>query len=211
MEKLEKWVNAYIKDLNISNIEWLKLNSKELDEFFRENYLDKELWEYVYDKDAWILNPPPLGMHYINFESPRNGESYSFLLGVVNNNISKKTIVCAMIYIEEYFILVGQEVPVTYISSMEVNSYFWRKGLFKRMCNEAINYINPNQHIIVSEESDMGKMCSTFSIFKNTMYANGFENLIWKNDYSGKLLRNEEFRSKVLGKPKIKSKKSTNL
>ncbi len=210
MEMLEKWLTEYIKDIDISNIEWIKLNSKELEEFFKENYLDKELWEYVYDKNAWIVYPPPLGMHYINFSSPSK-KNFSFLLGVVNNNIGKKTIVCSMSYYEEYYIFTEQKVPITYISAMEVNSYFWRKGLFKRMCNEAINYINPEQHILCSEESDMGKMCDTFSIFRDTMYANGFENMIWKDGYSSKLLENEEFCSKVLGKSKIKSKKSTNL
>ncbi len=122
MENMHKWINDYIKNVNLDEIEWIKLNATELDTFLEDNYLDKEEWEYVHDENANGLYPTLLGMNYLNINSPINDKESSFLLGIVNNSIGKKTIVAATIYLEEYFIFTDQEIPVTCISTMEVNS-----------------------------------------------------------------------------------------
>ena len=150
---LEKWINEYINGINIDEIEWVKLDAKGLDKFFDENYLDKKEWSYVYDKNAKTLFPTPIGMHYINFSSPTNETSHTFLIGVAKNNIGKKTILCALTYIENYFIFTDQKEAITYMSTVEVNSYFQNMGLFNKICNEVIKYINPGHFIVVSKES----------------------------------------------------------
>ena len=36
-----------------------------------------------------------------------------------------------MTYNENFFIFTEQKVPITYIATVEVNSYFWNRGLYK--------------------------------------------------------------------------------
>ena len=201
MKKTDKWINDYIKNIDLKKIEWIKLNCDELNYFFEQNYLDKNDWEYVCDEDANNIYPTLLGMSYLNVDNSSNVKDYNFLLGVVNNNINKKTIVCATIYLDEYFMFEEQEVPVTYISSMEVNSYFRNRGLYKKMCEVLINFINPNQHIITTKESKLGIKYNTFNILKNTLVSNGFEKSIFE-DNNG--LINSELHDVVCSK-KIRS------
>ena len=201
MKKTDKWINDYIKNIDLKKIEWIKLNCDELNYFFEQNYLDKNGWEYVCDEDANNIYPTLLGMSYLNVDNSSNVKDYNFLLGVVNNNINKKTVVCATIYLDEYFMFEEQEVPVTYISSMEVNSYFRNRGLYKKMCEVLINFINPNQHIITTKESKLGIKYNTFNILKNTLVSNGFEKSIFE-DNNG--LINSELHDVVCSK-KIRS------
>ena len=71
MNNLERWINNYIKNINLNEINWINLNANELNNFFTENYLDKEVCAYVMDKNASKLFPTPLGLYYLNFNSPR--------------------------------------------------------------------------------------------------------------------------------------------
>ena len=183
MENIHKWINNYIKNVNLDEIEWIKLNATELDTFLENNYLDKEEWEYVHDENANSLYPTLLGMNYLNINNPINDKEYSFLLGIVDNNIGKKTIVAATIYLDEYFIFTDQEKPVTYVSTMEVNSFFRKKGIFKLMCKEFINFINPNQHMVTTKQTEMGLMCKTFDTLQRTLISNGFMNSIFEDNY----------------------------
>ena len=50
--------------------------------FFKKNYLDKELCEYIHDEDLNSIYSTLLGMHYLNLYSPKIEEKYSFLLYV---------------------------------------------------------------------------------------------------------------------------------
>ena len=177
-----KWFNDYIKNVDIGKIEWIKLNCDELEYFFEQNYLDKNGWEYVCDDAASNVYPTLLGMSYLNFNNSLNNKEYSFLLGVVNNNINKKTVVCATIYLDKYFMFEEQEAPVTYISTMEVNSYFRNKGIYIKMCEVLIDFINSNQHIITSKQSKMGIKCNVFEILKNILISKGFNNYIFVNN-----------------------------
>lgn len=182
MKNTNKWINDYIKNIDLKKIEWIKLNCDELDSFFKQNYLDKNGWEYVCDDNANSVYPTLLGMDYLNFNNTSNTKDYNFLLGVVNNNINKKTVVCATIYLDEYFIFEEQEIPVTYISSMEVNSYFRNMGLYKKMCKILLDFINPNQHIITTKKSKMGIKYNTFNILRDILISNGFEKSIFEDN-----------------------------
>jgi len=183
MKYISKLYNDYIKNIDLEKIEWVKLNSSELDIFLKNNYLYKEVWEYVYDENANKLYPTLLGMSYLCFNSPLNDRECSFLLGIVDNNIGKKTVIAATIYLEEYFIFSDQERPVTYISTMEVNSFFRKRGIFKKMCEILINFVNPNQHIVTTKQTEMGLMCKTFDTLQRTLISNGFQNCILEDNY----------------------------
>ena len=200
---LEKWENEYIKNIDIEKIEWVNLNKEELGEFFDQNYLDKDVWQYVRDKNANKLYPTLLGMTYLNLNNPLDSQEYNYLLGVVNNNILKKTILCATIYLNKYYLFTNQEYPVTYISIMEVNSYFRNMGIYKMMCKELINFINLEQHILTSTESIKGKKIGTFKILKDILINKGFNNYILENNYS---IINSNLEELVCTKPKVLKK-----
>ena len=144
MNNTKKWIKEYTENVDLNKIEWIKLNAEDLKVFFDNNYLDKKTWEYVCDKDANAIYPTILGMNYLNFDNPINNKKYSYLLGIVSNSIEKKTVVAATIYIDKYFMFNDQENPITYISTMEVNSFFRNKGLFKQIHFQISQYFYLN-------------------------------------------------------------------
>ena len=99
---VKKWEFDYINDLNLSNIEWLNLDVQQLISFYIENYLDKRIWQYVSDSSVGSVIQSPIGMSYLSFDN--NSDECNFLLGVVKNNCDKKTIVCAMVYLDNYYV-----------------------------------------------------------------------------------------------------------
>ena len=204
MDNMNRWYNHYIKNIALEKIEWIKLNSTELYMFLKNNYLDKEVWKYVYDEKANTIYPTPLGMNYLNFDNPINNKNYSFLLGIVENNIGKKTIVAATIYLDKCFMFTNHGIPVTYISTMEVNSYFRNKGIYKKMCEALINFINLNQHIVTTEQTDMGAKCNVFNILKNTLLSNGFHNCILEDNHN---MINLELHDIIRSRQNVLSKK----
>lgn len=200
----EKWINEYINNIDITKIQWIKFNMNELINFYEENYFDKDVLKYVRSEsdDTFVT---PIGLHYLNFE--QNNDNYSFLLGVVDNNINKKTIVAAMIYLENYYVFREQQVPLTYISTVETNLYFRNKGIYIKLCKEVINFLNPNQHILISRESNLGSKCGVVNILKKVLMQNGFKNKILIDDLSNYM--NKQFyeifndNEKVLKKYKV--------
>lgn len=202
----EKWFNNYIYNIDLSKIEWIKLNKDELNNFYEENYFDKSEWCYITNEDESTFLKP-LGLHYLCFDN--GNKDYSFLLGIVKNNIGKKTIVAAMMYLENYCIFSDQKVPLTYISSVETNLFFRNKGIYSKMCEIIIDYINSNQHIIISKESKMGKEYNVVEKMKKSLIENGFEKTIWIDDYliygNSNFWDIIELKQKVL--KKVKNKK----
>lgn len=203
MENINKWCNDYIKNVDLEKIQWIKLNSAELDTFLENNYLDKGVWEYVLDENANSLYPTLLGMNYLNINSPINDKEYSFLLGIIDNNIGKKTIVAATIYLDEHFIFTEQKKPVTYISTMEVNSYFRNRGIYKKMCEVLTSYVNCNQHIVTTKQTEMGAQYNVFKILSNTLASNGFQNYIFEDNYG---MINSELHDIICPKQKVLKK-----
>lgn len=194
----DKWINDYINNIDISEIEWVKFDRDQLMIFYEENYFDKDVCRYVHsESDSTFISP--IGLHYLNFEQKNN--DCSFLLGIVNNNINKKTIVAAMVYLENYYLYKNQEIPLTYISTVETNSYFRNKGIYKKLCKEAINFLNPNQHILVSRESDIGSKCGVVKNLKEILTKNGFQKIIWVYDFSNYM--NREFYETITAKQKV--------
>lgn len=153
--------------------------------------------------NADSLFPTPLGMHYLNFYSPINCEKCSFLLGIIDNNIGKKTIVCSITYFDEYFRFTDQKIPLTYISTIEVNSFFRNQGLCKRICEIFFDFINPNQYILTSELSLMGRECKVYDILIKSAIKKGFEKSISKDTRN---LDNSQFRGMICYKSKTLKK-----
>ncbi len=192
MMNIEKWVKEYIEDVDLNKIKWVKLNATELKEFFDENYYDEYNFEYVQDMTTNKL----LGMtflniqsyNYISFHCLENEQTYNYLLGIVDNSIGKKTIVGAIIYLDNYLMFNDQDKPFTYISTIEVNSYFRNKGIFKKMCEVFFDYINLDQHILTSEQTEIGRKCNVFEILKKTLLSKNFQNIIVEDDHQKTVL-----------------------
>lgn len=197
MKKFEKWEHEYIENLDLSKIEWIKLSMKELRRFLYDNYFDLEESHYVFDKGSSSV---PLGLHYLHFNFIN--DRYSFLLGVVKNNIGKKTIVADIVFLDNEFLFYDQKEPITYISTLEVNSYFRNKGIFKKMCEVLIDFINPNQDIVSTKESEDGRKCQVLKILEEALKKNGFEKEIFLDDY----FTNDELHEKLCGSKKVLSK-----
>lgn len=198
MDIKDKWIYDYIKDIDLSNIKWVKFNVNELDSFYQENYLDKDVWQYVYTQNNSSFISP-LGLHYLAFDYYR--DEYNFLLGIVDNNVGKKTIVAAMVYLENYYLFENQNVPLTYISTIETNLYFWNKGIYKNLCEVVINFINPNQHVLISRESVVGEKHHVVKKLKDALVNNGFEKTIWIDDDRNYM--NPEFYNMVCSKKRV--------
>ena len=196
----EKYIHDYIENINISQIEWIKLNSSELKDFYDKYYYDKENYRYVGDKKG--IYSLPIGLHYLSFYPNKN---YDYLLGIVSNNIGKKTILVALTYIDNYYIYSNQIEPITYLCTIEVNEYFRRKGLFKEFCEILPFYINPNQHILATKESEIGSKVMVIEREKDSLYRHDFKKNVFVDDGSAKW--DIELRDLVCSNDKVKKKR----
>lgn len=199
MDLYDKWINDYIDNIDLSKIEWVKFDYQQLMDFYDDNYLDKDNWQYVHGKRNNSYMVLPLGLRYLSFNS--NNCNCNFLLGLVNNNIGKKTIVAAMVYFENYYFFEQQFVPLTYISTIEVNSYFWNKGIFNKLCDQVVKFINLDQHILVSEETDMGRKCNVIQKLRNVLLNHDFEQEVFIDDYYK--YKDVDFYTKVCSRKRI--------
>ena len=179
MNSYEVYKN-YIEGIDISNIKYINLTNDELMNFYIENYYDNKniIIAGIYDDSKNIINP--IGMYYLNFE---NMPGMKYILGIVNNNINKKTIVSALVYCDEYKMFSNQKGYITYLSTVETNKYFRNRGLYRDLINNSFKFINPNQNILISEISNMGKRCKVYNSFVQIFSDKGFEmNISNEND-----------------------------
>lgn len=117
LKRYKKWLHNYIDNVDITNIEWLNLNQKELSVFFNNNYYDEKEYAFVFDGYYTV----PFGLHYLTFNS--FNYSYNCLLGVVDNNIGKKTIVAAMVYDEDLYLFEHTFLLLKLILILEIMVY----------------------------------------------------------------------------------------
>ena len=177
----EKWMQEYISNIDISKIEWIKLDANELEKFLFDNYFDKDEYKYVCDED--IHYDTPFGLHYLTYDITKTCPDCKFILGIVTNNIGKKTIVADLIYMDSYYLFAKQTKPFTSLISVETNYYFQNKGIYKRLCNEIIKFIPLNQHILVSLESEIGRQCHVANILEKALIEKGFANEIFLEEF----------------------------
>ena len=84
-----------------------------------------------------------------------------YVLGTVDNNINKKTIVSALIYCDEYKMFSNQRDFITYLSTVETNTYFRNRGLYYDLISSSFRFIKPNQTKIATPlklKSDVEKV-----------------------------------------------------
>lgn len=161
----------YIEGIDLSKISYINLNNDELMRFYIDNYYDSNsgLLAESYD-DSLGLNCP-IGMYYLNFESM---PGMKYVLGTVDNNINKKTIVSALIYCDEYKMFSNQRDFITYLSTVETNTYFRNRGLYYDLISSSFRFIKPNQNILISEISNMGEKCHVYDSFVKIFRNMGF-------------------------------------
>lgn len=161
-------IKDYIDGVNLSNIEYQSLTANELYDFLNDNYIDKN--GFVSSDDS---PSKPIGFEYLDY-SLLNFSNAKYLIGYVQNNIGKKTIVSYLKYYDNYLFDKEQQIPLTYILTIEVNEYLRRKGLFKQLIKESINHIDINNPVITTIESDLGYKIGIVEIIKKIYYENGF-------------------------------------
>lgn len=159
----DKWYKEYIENIDIKNIEWIKMNADKLAKFLKDNYYDATNKSLVYDNENFV----PYGMYYLNFFGL---PGFKYILGITDNNIGKKTILGCIAYIDNYKLFDNQIDYITYFSTIEVNKFFRGLGIATNLIKETYKYINPYQNILISELSPMGResnlLNKTIDIFR---------------------------------------------
>ena len=167
---IKKWMYEYIENLDISNIEWLNLNYKELYEFLLENYYDNEVQEFANINYDRFFDYNPIGLRYIDFglvryRSDLKSINNNFLLAVTKNNKGTKTILSDVEYNNNYMLYNNQINKLTHIIAAETNSFYRNKGLYKLLMNKLTDYIDLSKNILCTNESYMGREYHTFETF----------------------------------------------
>ena len=157
---LNRWMQEYIDDIDLNNIQWINLDYDGLGKFLYDNYYDLIDKTYVTDKILYSNYITPIGMNYLYYCDTPN--DYKYLLGIVKNKKDKYTIVSAVIYLDYVYFFKEQVNPMTFLCSIEVNYFFRRNGLMKKTCNVLGNFIPDDQDVVISKESEMGKKCNSF-------------------------------------------------
>lgn len=188
LKDVYRWIREYTWGINISDIEWLVLDNKEMRSFFDKNYLDLKTWNYATDD---LLDKKPVGLCYLSFN--RECVNMRHLIGVCKNKINKKTIIACITYVEDYRIFSNQLKPLTYLITAEVNKYFRNRGLSKVMFDEFAKVINPDLHFLSTSESDMGSTCHIFENLRQCLINNGFDKSITIDDHSDYIYSKEYY------------------
>lgn len=193
LKDIYKWTRDYTWGINLNKIQWMVLNPEELQQFYYDNYLDRDLWNFATDD---LINHKPVGMHYLSFS--QEGPDKKYLLGICDNKIGKKTIVACVSYVENYKLYTNQCVPLTYLCTAEINKYFRRKGLTRVMFNEFAKVIKTNQHLLSTPESEAGHRCHIFDILKECLIKSGFNKSISLYDLDFNIY-SEDYRNMICG------------
>lgn len=192
-------VEKYIEGIDLSKTEWQILNADQLKEFLVENYLFTDGDACIFVGNVDEFNPMnntdiALGMTDIKLASDfvdfhgKNYDKSKYLIGSVDNNIGKKTIVAQIRYKENFQgITYSNQIPYTKIYSAELNSYFEDDELFKNMSNIFVNIVDKNSPIIMdhcddyANETEINKNIKLFSILKQSAEEQGFSNAVFLN------------------------------
>ena len=124
---MDKWMNEYIYDIDLNNIKYLCLNKNEMIDFIKTNYYDVDLKRFV----TGIGDVTLIGLQYVSYaicydELKKEDESMKYLIGVVQNNKKTYTIVNAIRFYDNCYIIKDQKTPVNYLEFAETNLYFRR-------------------------------------------------------------------------------------
>lgn len=191
----EIWYHDYIENVDTKNVKWVNLSTEELKQFFKENYFDQKANKYASEHGYEIT---PFGMYYITIEPIR---SFSHVLGIAPNNKGTNTVIGAMCYVDNYKLFSDQKNYITYFSTIEVNRFFRNQGFVKKLIAASYDFVKHDQHILISELSDMGRTHNLLNITKNIYYDLGFQMDIRCDIENFNLY---EYRDLLLGRTKVK-------
>ena len=182
-----KYYKDYIANVNINNIEFRSFTYDELLVFLKENYYDEEFDKQV----CWEPNgiTCPFGMYYLDFITCSDESSY--MLGLVDNSKGTKTIVFCMIYDKEFGPRNEKDTNVGYISFIETNYFFRRKGVLKVAFKYIKEIFKNSDVLVVSPESLKG---SEISIFKRiSLLFEGMTEVVSEDDYFSSLAKRQKW------------------
>ena len=168
----DKWYSNYIDGIDINKIKYVCISDEELKSFYKENGYVARKGSFIKSDDGtyeWIA---PRGMHYLQFNKMMG---MKYIIGIVNNNINRDTIISALAYVDDYKLFTEQDKFITYFSTVETNVYFRGMGLFKELILNSYDFINHNQHILISGESIMGKKCNFYRSINDIYREKGFK------------------------------------
>lgn len=199
----EKLIPEYIEGVDLSHIEWLNLDAKQLYEFLTKNYTYEEDGErqIVGNFDESKFNDrdnSPLGFKYLSYKDPEGydnlpdvpqHDSNNYLIGVVNNNAGKKTMVAALTYERQAkSVYYEQTLPVTKISITEVNSYFEQPEIYKQMMEAFIDVADKENNIVMIllaeclNEDEIQKDCNVFAMLQEAAIDKEFPMSVFLTD-----------------------------
>lgn len=195
-QKFDKWFKGYVEGVNLENIEWVKLNYDQLMKFYYKYYFDDDYEEFVMSRgedDSFL----PFGMTYLPINPGTSRDEY--ILGLCDNQSGTKTIVACMIFDPSYNLDREVVESVTYIKTIETNTFFQKKGVFNKMINEILKFINKDQNILTTHESVRGRVVHVLEKMRNAVTKQGFT-----GDVRSEYEINEEYLDSL---KKIKYKK----
>lgn len=183
-EKYNKWCKDYIEGLDLTKIEWKHFNCYELMKFYYKNYFDEDYQTFVMERDE-DNNFVPFGMKYLTINPNSTREQY--ILGLCENSNGTKTIVSSLTYDPYYVADRKILIPFTYIKMVETNRFFQNQGVFNKMCEQIINFVNKNQDIIIIPEGGIGCFVHVINHIKQALINNGFpQEVICKTELNEK-------------------------
>ena len=173
----ERWLNEYIKDVDLNKKEYSCLNKDEMVDFIKENYYDEITKRFVTGYSDISL----IGLQYIDYsilyyEYDRINDYLRFLICTVPNNKEKNTVISAIRYYDEFKIYENQKEPLTYLEYVETSTFFRNKGLYKEIVKELVKHIDPNRKVLTTAESIIGQRCKTYNLLYETLRENNFNN-----------------------------------
>ncbi len=170
-----RWKKEYIEGINLENIEYLTLTEKELELFVRENYFDQTTNKLI---SRQLDSYRPIGLTYLSFDSIVSSSPYevekTYLIGVCTNQKGTKTILSVIKYVDNFLYYENYTIPQTFFGYVEVNDFFRQKGLCKQIIDVFAKQINPNNPVLITEESVLGRRCKTINMVKSSLIQNGF-------------------------------------
>lgn len=138
------------KDVDLSKITLKCLTSEELQNVLRPSSADSIVW------GSRCTTPVEVGFHYFEYSDIFNTKDKKYLVAEYKGQI------VGVIKFGDYY--KHQSIPY-----IDVQYAFRRKGIAKRMIKELNKYLKTDRPLILTPESEMGKMCNIGEEFKKSI------------------------------------------
>lgn len=173
----DKWYNDFIDEVDLSNINWVKLNSEELLNFYNNNYYDKDIDCFVLSTKENSMVVSPFGLELTSYSSDNACYEFIHLLGIVPNRKGTYTIV-SKIKMHEKYKYVSDMDECIFIDYIEVNRFFRQRGIYKLTIDALTKFIDLNKNIVLTNETKEGKECRVHELFRKILNENSFVGVV---------------------------------